>query len=303
MTKYVITGSSGRVGRAIHFCLASSNEVIGLDLGPCSATSVVADIMDFDALRRAFEGATAVFHAAALHAPHVGLMPDDEFQRTNVDGTENAAKAALECGVPRFVLTSTTALYGHASQLPDRASWIQEDTEPQPRTIYHRTKIEAEKIVKDLACESLRVRVIRMSRCFPEPAPAMAVYRLHRGIDVRDAAAAHVTAASDSADSPFETYVVSGKTPFLPEDCELLKNDAAEVIRQRFPVLSNLFDERGWELPKTIDRVYDSRRARTRLGWEARFGPEEVLEQLDRMSFEVLPPSTEPTKENSPSAT
>jgi UDP-glucose 4-epimerase len=33
-----------------------------------------------------------------------------------------------------------------------------------------------------------------MGRCFPEPAPAMALARLHRGIDARDVAEAHALA-------------------------------------------------------------------------------------------------------------
>ena len=290
MSRFVITGSSGRVGRAIHFKLAMSHDVVGVDLNPGPATSVIADILDFDALCKVFENKDAVVHVAALHAPHVGQRSDDDFQKINVQGTANVVRAACQCGVGRIVLTSTTALYGLASQLEDRAAWIDEETVPEPRSIYHRTKLEAEQIIRECASEDMRVRVVRMSRCFPEPAPLMAMYRLHRGIDVRDVADAHVAAAFDSNEEQFMTLVVSGKTPFTREDCFALKSDAEDVLRQRCPILVKQFEQRGWRLPATIDRVYDPGLAKQKLGWESRYGADEVFAQLDRESCEVLPP-------------
>ena len=58
--------------------------------------------------------------------------------------------------------------------------------------------------------------LLRMSRCFPEPAHLMAAYRLYRGIDARDVARAH--AALGSADPGLRTHVISAATPFRHED-------------------------------------------------------------------------------------
>lgn len=289
MARYAITGSSGRIGRAIHRLLAQDHAVCGLDRAPNPATSVIADLCDEDALRRAFEGCDAVFHTAALHAPHVGLLSEAEFARINVEGTQRVLDTAREQGVRHVVFTSTTALYGYASQEEGRAAWITEETPPQPRTIYHRTKIEAEKMARDCADAALQVSVIRMSRCFPEPAPQMAAYRLHRGIDGRDVATAHV-AALNRAPGNFACYNVSGQHPFERSDCEQLKVDAEGVLRAKAPRLAQAFDARGWPLPQSIDRVYVAHKAATELNWRSEFGPEEVLAQLDRRSLEVLPP-------------
>ena len=38
---------------------------------------------------------------------------------------------------------------------------------------------------EDAGRDGLAVTVLRLSRCFAEPAPLMAAYRLHRGIDAR----------------------------------------------------------------------------------------------------------------------
>nr|WP_246765190.1 NAD(P)-dependent oxidoreductase [Aminobacter sp. SR38] len=285
--RIVITGSSGRVGRAIFSALASDHDVVGIDRSPFSTTHLVGDFANERLLRSAFEGADAVVHAAALHAPHVGLVPDEEFHRINVEGTRLVAKVALASAVKRLVFTSTTALYGHAVA-PGSCTWIDENTPPKPKSIYHRTKLEAERVLEDMACPNLDVRVLRMSRSFPEPGDVMASYRLHRGVDVRDVADAHVLALRNEG-AHFQRYVISGATPFVRQDCNALAHDAASVISLRAPSLAAEFGRRRWILPQSIDRVYCSVEAIGRLAWVPRFGFEELLAQMDRRSLEVLP--------------
>lgn len=287
--RVVITGSSGRVGRAIFGALSGEHVVLGVDRTPFSTTHVVGDFADTGLLRSAFEGADAVIHTAALHAPHVGVVPDAEFERINVGGTRLVAEAAAASGVKRLVFTSTTALYGYAVS-PGACTWIDEDTPPEPRSIYHRTKLAAENVLREMAGPGLAVRVLRMSRSFPEPADIMAAYRLHRGVDVRDVAQAHVLALANAGD-PFQLYVISAATPFVQDDCAALARDAASAIRVRAPALMEAFDSRGWQ-PGVIDRVYCSARAMSDLGWTPRFGFAEVLAQHDRQSLEVLPPGS-----------
>ncbi len=285
--RVVLTGSSGRLGRSIFNALAASHTVTGIDRSPFSTTHLIGDFTDKSILQEALRGADAIVHCAALHAPHVGAVSDGEFQRVNVDGTRLLAEAALSHGIKRFVFTSTTALYGHAVT-PGRCCWIDEQTVPQPKSIYHRTKLEAERILEAVEFTGLQVRVLRMSRSFPEPANAMAAYRLHRGIDIRDVAAAHAAALVNGGNQ-FQRHMVSARTPFKMEDCEGLATDAASVIRLRAPAFAAEFDRRSWPLPQAIDRIYASASADGVLGWQSRFDYREVLAQLDRESLEVLP--------------
>lgn len=280
----LVTGSSGRIGSAICAELASRHTVRGLDRVPGRYTSVLGDFTEQPVLSRALEGIDAVMHVAALHAPHVGQVPDAVFRRINVDGVRALVDACGRRGIGTLVFTSTTALYGHASTPRGRAGWVDEDLVPQPKTIYHRTKHEAEQLLREAAGQGgPAVRIMRMSRCFPEPLPEMAVYRLHRGIDARDVATGHVAALTAGGLANTETFILSGTTPFERADCEALWNDAGGVLRHRVPALATAFEQRGWPLPSRIDRVYDPSRARQRLGWQARFGFESVLAQ-DRQS-------------------
>ena len=107
--RVVLTGSSGRIGRAIFSALSGHHAVIGIDRSPFSTTRILGDFADETLLRSALAGADAVIHTAGLHAPHVGVAPDDEFKRINVEGTRLIAKEAIAAGVERFVFTSTTA--------------------------------------------------------------------------------------------------------------------------------------------------------------------------------------------------
>lgn len=286
--RVLVTGSAGRVGRAVVAKLRTDgHDARGLDLNRGPATEVVADIRDGHAMRAAIAGCEAVVHVAALHAPHVGIRTDAEFEAINVAATAQLVALAREAGVRHIVFTSTTALYGSGARSAP-ATWVDEGTVPRPRTIYHRTKIAAEASLEQAAEEGgLALTILRMSRCFPEPAPLMAGYRLHRGVHARDVADAHALALATSAPG-VRRYVVSAATPFLPEDADVLMREAPSVIRRRAPDMAAAFSARGWALPQAIDRVYDSGLIQRELGWRPVHGWRSVLAQLDAGSAEVL---------------
>jgi UDP-glucose 4-epimerase len=291
--RVLVTGSSGRIGRAICECLRAQHDVLGLDRLPSTTTNLVGDITDPDLLTRALRRVDAVVHVAALHAPHVGTAADAEFDRVNVQATRNLAELAADAGARQFVFTSTTALYG-AAHRPDyaAAAWIDEALEPRPQTVYHRSKLAAEALLQALAAQgALAVTVLRMSRCFPEPAPLMASYRLHRGVDARDVATAHALALqTPSPRAGFRRFVVSAATPFQREDADELVRDAPSVLARRVPAFVEAFARRGWRLPATIDRVASPALAMNDLGWRPRHGFDDVLAMLEQNSPEVLPP-------------
>lgn len=288
--RVLVTGATGRIGRALMVRLSRQHQVLGLDRAPSSTAHWVGELADAALLRRALQGVDAVVHAAALHAPQVGRVPDAEFQRINVDATRQLAEAACAAGVGQFVYTSTTALYGDAATPAHAAGWVDEALAPQPRTVYHRSKLAAERLLARYAeAGAFGLVVLRMSRCFPETAPQMASARLHRGVDARDVADAHARAL-DTARPGARLYIVSGATPFQPGDVAALRADAPAVLRLRAPALVQAFAARGWALPASIDRVYSPARAQRELCWQPRFGAHTVLQQLDEESPEVLPP-------------
>jgi nucleoside-diphosphate-sugar epimerase len=117
----------------------------------------------------------------------------------------------------------------------------------------------------------------------------MLLYRLHRGIDVRDVADAHVAALSNGGPA-FQRYLVSGWTPFQREECEALVTHPRDVLARRCPQWLAEYDRRGWALP-AVDRIHDPQAASVGLGWRSQRGPEAILAQLAEGSIEVLPDS------------
>lgn len=89
---------------------------------------LLGDVRDRDRLRRAFEGANVVIHAAALKRVDKGEYDPSEFVKTNIGGAVNVAEAALDAGVGRVVFVST-----------DKAS--------APLTLYGATKLTAERLL------------------------------------------------------------------------------------------------------------------------------------------------------------
>ena len=287
--RILVTGSAGRVGRAIYIKLMRTHDVVGIDKTPCSTADYIGDIRDSALIDGILENIDVIVHTAALHAPHVGLVPDSEFQSINVDATEKLALAGVQAGVKHFIFTSTTALYGYASTPKGIAGWVNEEVTPQPKSIYHKSKIAAEAKLEEISnLFQLPVTVLQMSRCFPEPADLMAVFRLTRGIDARDVANAHLCAV-ESRLSGFNRFIISGATPFHFSDCEALYTEAGAVIKRKCPEIALAFKQRNWQLPQSLDRVYDSSSACEKLGWLPIHGFESVLEMLDTETAEVLP--------------
>lgn len=275
--RVLLTGSSGpKVAAQVATTLSQQHAIIGVDLVPSPTTSIVADITAINEWQPYLRGIDAVIHFAALHAPHRQTHSAGEFRRTNVDATRQLLLAARESGVKRFLLASSTSVYGKAMRGQTPAVWVTEALSPEPEDIYDETKLAAEQLCRDAFSPSFTTAALRFSRSFPEPLPLMALYRLYRGVDARDVAQAF-GASLTAAFSQFEAINISGETPFLRSDCGTLGVDAPAVLRLRAPDLVKEFARRQWQLPARIDRVYVIEKARALLGYKPQFGFRELL--------------------------
>ena len=120
-----ITGSTGRVGRAIvAMALAEGHTVVGMDRVPAapeqahaSLTTHVLEMTDYDAVLAAMTGCETLIHMAAIPSPD--HHPNHVVHNGNVVGSYNALRAAAELEMTRVVQASSiNAIGGVYSRKP-----------------------------------------------------------------------------------------------------------------------------------------------------------------------------------------
>jgi dihydroflavonol-4-reductase len=156
--KALVTGAAGFIGAHVVAALTQAGaEVRAFDRRPVEgADSVVGDLLDPDAVRRAVDGCDAVFHLAALYS--YARADASAMLAVNVDGTRIVLDAAARNGTRRIVHTSSCATCG---PVPGRAA-TEADGPPawELAVAYKRTKVEGERLALQAAREGLDVVVV-----------------------------------------------------------------------------------------------------------------------------------------------
>ena len=162
----LITGAAGHLGNVLTRELLKRGEKVralvlpgekiksleGLDV-----EIVEGNILDPQALQKACEGVSRIFHLAAL----VGITEDsmELMRRVNIDGTANVIEAARKTNVKRLIYTSSI----HAFQRPEHGTSIDEsvpfDTN-NPAGPYDQTKAEASVLVLEAVKNGLDAVIV-----------------------------------------------------------------------------------------------------------------------------------------------
>lgn len=175
--RVVVTGGAGFIGSHVVDALLEGNaaEVTVVDnlargrpenLAACEGdprlSLVRADIRDLDEMRRAFRGATLVYHLAA-QSTVMGAAADMDYTfSTNVVGTYNVLKAAAEQGARRVIFTSSREVYGEPVSLP-----VDESHPLFSINSYGASKVAGEALCRAFARErDLETTVLRLANVY-----------------------------------------------------------------------------------------------------------------------------------------
>jgi len=118
---------------------------------------VSGSLSDLDVLKKAMKDVDILFHVAAI----VKAPTWQEFQRANVDATEDLIRIGKRAGVKKIVILSSLAAVGPSSGNP-----VDETTPYHPVSMYGRSKMEMEKRVMNLADYTDSITIVRPPAVF-----------------------------------------------------------------------------------------------------------------------------------------
>jgi len=179
--RVLITGASGFVGKEIvKECQNSGFETVQLvshrsQKNECQKNEnffkvMAIDITDYKNLRQLekTENVDVLIHAAGL-AHQFGDTKKEEFNLVNVQGTKNISELAAQIKVKQFILISSTAVYGafeniNGKEKNKNQGVFDENSQTNPKTLYAKSKLEAEKICTEI-CEKNKIplTILRLS--------------------------------------------------------------------------------------------------------------------------------------------
>ncbi len=161
--KVVVTGGSGKVGRAVlRELLEHGHEVLNVDRNPpdaarsaASAPFLPADLTDFGQTLEALSGAArmsgveAVVHLAAIPSP-IHATPDVIFS-TNIRSTHTVFAAAVRLGLKRVVWASSETTLGTPFDTPPDYTPVDERHALRAESSYALSKVLGEEMAREFA--------------------------------------------------------------------------------------------------------------------------------------------------------
>lgn len=125
---YLITGGAGFIGSHIAAYLCSQGQNVRIldnfssgraeNLSGLDLTVIEGDIRDPACVETAVAGVDTIFHQAALCSVAKSMTDPALTHDINVTGTLNLLEAARKADVRRFVMASSSAVYGDSEEFP-----------------------------------------------------------------------------------------------------------------------------------------------------------------------------------------
>ncbi|MBC7915936.1 MAG: NAD-dependent epimerase/dehydratase family protein, partial [Pyrinomonadaceae bacterium] len=170
--KIFITGATGYIGQKLALYLANDGHCIhalvqNLEKGNAllqhpNINLFQGSILDIATISKAMQGCDEAYHLAALAS--VWNKDSTLFEQVNVGGLNNVLDCCLETNLKNIVFTSTAGVVGHSVNNEP----VSETTNSNPRleTLYERSKVKAELILKSYVDRGLKAIIVNPSRVY-----------------------------------------------------------------------------------------------------------------------------------------
>jgi nucleoside-diphosphate-sugar epimerase len=248
MTRVLVTGGSGKLGRACvrdlvehGYDVMNADRVLSPD-GLCPFVAVdLEDIGDtfqvLGGVDEHIEPFDAVVHLAAIPAP--GMTPNGTVFRVNTISTYNVFEGARRLGIKNVVWASSETLLGLPLDTPPVAIPIDEEQAPRPESAYSLSKLMGEAMAREF-CRwdpELKIACLRFSNVMdPEDYAAFPGYdadarvrkwNLWGYIDARDGAQA-IRRAIEAPITGAETFIIANADT-------VMSRPNADLVAEVFP--------------------------------------------------------------------
>ncbi|WP_224996477.1 NAD(P)-dependent oxidoreductase [Cesiribacter sp. SM1] len=173
----LITGGAGYIGNSLMKHLAQQTDVekiivydnlsrgsFNIFCGPRikgaeKVSFVHGELLDSRKLRKSLDGVDVVYHLAAKVTTPFANTDGHMHEQVNHWGTAELVYAIEESKVKRFIYTSSTSVYGSS------AEEIQEQTTPNPSTLYGISKMRGEEHVQRLQ-QKIDTYILRLGNVY-----------------------------------------------------------------------------------------------------------------------------------------
>lgn len=278
MSRVVVTGASGKAGRAVVAdLLAHGYEVVPADaVAPpfdLGARPIRADLTDFGQAIEVLHGADAVVHLANIPAPQIHT-PSYTFN-ANATMNSNVFLAAVQLGLERVVYASSETTIGLPFDEPPKYAPIDEAHYPYPTSTYALSKVVTETIAGHISGWSgIPFVGLRFSNILA-PAdynrvptywddPRARKWNLWGYVDVRDAAAACRNA--------LEAEVAGSHSFIIAAADTIMTRPSRELLAEVFPTVKLTREVGEFETLLAIDA------AREALGYDPQHSWREMVD-------------------------
>lgn len=211
----LVTGAAGEVGRGVVPLLGERLPLRLFDRTPPGddPRQVRGDLLDWEALARAMEGACGVLHLAVASG-HSGVYEEDAFNDVrfdvNVKGTFHLFECARRAGIRRVVhVSSLMAVWGYGA-----GAEVPGDAPARPAGSYALTKVLGEEIARHMAeRHDLEVVTLRIAAPLDVSDPALRGRRVRpQQVPFPDLAQAFYLALTVPLPGPYQVVTVVGES-------------------------------------------------------------------------------------------